>query len=159
MKYNTLGGARQMEKKSGYSAGPFSVDEIGFIQIAPAKVLAAVARGEIDLNRIAREELASRGLGLRGEWVGFKAARKVHGVAVQVEMAKVKDEKSNEQIIQKIAADHLFIDTLETRNADSLDFHEVSVWGIKSALQAAFDAARAKTIRERGLRAKVERHK
>ena len=134
MKYNTLGGARQMEKKTGYSAGPFTVDEVGFIQIADAKVLAAVARGEIDLNRIAKEELASRGLGLRGEWVGFKAARKVHGVEV--------DEKSTEQIIQKIAADHLFIDTLETRNADSLDFHEVSVWGIKSALQAAFDAAR-----------------
>ena len=131
-----------MEQKSGYSAGPFTVDEIGFIQIADAKVLAAVARGEIDLNRIAREELASRGLGLHGEWVGFKAARKVHGVEVQVGMAKVKDEKSTEQIIQKIAADHLFIDTLETRNADSLDFHEVSVWGIKSALQAAFDAAR-----------------
>ena len=131
-----------MEQKSGYSAGPFTVDEIGFIQIADAKVLAAVARGEIDLNRIAREELVSRGLGLRGEWVGFKAARKVHGVEVQEGMEKVKDEKSTEQIIQKIAADHLFIDTLETRNADSLDFHEVSVWGIKSALQAAFDAAR-----------------
>jgi hypothetical protein len=68
------------EKESGYSAGPFSVDEIGFIQIAPAKVLAAVARGEIDLNRIAREELASRGLGLRGEWVGFDRARKIHGL-------------------------------------------------------------------------------
>ena len=67
-----------MEKKTGYSAGPFSVDEIGFIQIAEAKVLAAVARGEIDLNRIAREELAFRGLGLNGEWVGFEKARRIH---------------------------------------------------------------------------------
>ena len=130
-----------MEQKSGYSAGPFTVDEIGFIQIADAKVLAAVARGEIDLNRIAREELVSRGLGLGGEGAGCKGAREVHGVAVQGGM-EVKDERSTEQIIQKIATDHLFIDTLETRNADSLDFHEVSVWGIKSALQAAFDAAR-----------------
>ena len=78
MKNNHLGGARKMEKKAGYSAGPFTVDEIGFIQIAPAKVLAAVARGEIDLNRIAREELASRGLGLNGEWVGFEKARRIH---------------------------------------------------------------------------------
>ena len=78
MKYNMLGGDSQMEKKSGYSAGPFTVDEIGFIQIAPAKVLAAVARGEIDLNRIAREELAARGLGLHAEWVGFAVAREVH---------------------------------------------------------------------------------
>lgn len=69
-----------MEKNAGYSAGPFSVDEIGFIQIAPAKVLAAVARGEIDLNRIAREELVNRGLGLRGEWVGFEKAREIHGL-------------------------------------------------------------------------------
>lgn len=68
------------KKESGYSAGPFSVDEIGFIQIAPAKVLAAVARGEIDLNRIAREEMASRGLGLSGEWAGFEAARRIHGL-------------------------------------------------------------------------------
>ena len=69
-----------MEKKTGYSAGPFTVDEIGFIQIADAKVLAAVARGEIDLNRIAREELAARGLGLHGEWVGFQKARQIHGI-------------------------------------------------------------------------------
>lgn len=80
MKNNNLGGTRQMGNESGYSAGPFTLDEVGFIQIAPAKVLAAVARGEIDLNRIAREELASRGLGLRGEWVGFEKARKVHGL-------------------------------------------------------------------------------
>jgi len=69
-----------MENQSGYTAGNFTVDEIGFIQIADAKVLAAVARGEIDLNRIAREELAARGLGLHGEWVGFKNARTIHGL-------------------------------------------------------------------------------
>ena len=69
-----------MEKKTGYSAGPFTVDEIGFIQIADAKVLAAVARGEIDLNRIVKEELAARGLGLHGEWVGFQKARQIHGI-------------------------------------------------------------------------------
>ena len=80
MKNNRLGGTRQMEKKTGYSAGSFTVDEIGFIQIAEAKVLAAVARGEIDLNRIAKEELASRGLGLHGEWVGFERARQLHGL-------------------------------------------------------------------------------
>jgi hypothetical protein len=78
MKHNYLGGAREMEKKTGYSAGPFTVDEVGFIQIADAKVLAAVARDEIDLNRIAKEELAARGLGLNGEWVGFEKARMIH---------------------------------------------------------------------------------
>ena len=61
---------------SSYSSGEFTIDEVGFIQTALTKVLAAVARGEIDLNQIAREELASRGLDDRGRWVGFDAAKK-----------------------------------------------------------------------------------
>ena len=38
--------------------------------------------------------------------------------------------------------DHLFIDCLETRNSDRLDFHDVSVWAVKSALMAAYQAGR-----------------
>ena len=45
-----------------------------------------------------------------------------------------------EQLLNQIAAEHLHIDTLATRNRDSLDFHDVSVWGIKAALAAAFEA-------------------
>lgn len=52
------------------------------------------------------------------------------------------DAKTLDQLFQQIALDHLFIDTLETRHSDCLDFHEVSVWGIKSALLAAFDAGK-----------------
>lgn len=63
-----------------YTAGTFTVDEIGFIQIAASKVLAAAARGELDLNRLAREELASRGLDQNGAWVGFDRAREIHQV-------------------------------------------------------------------------------
>ena len=48
-----------------------------------------------------------------------------------------------EQLIAQIAQDHLFIDTLETRNRDSLDFHDTSVWGIQSALMAAYQAGLA----------------
>ena len=58
----------------------FTVDEVGFIQIALTKVLAAAARGELDLNLLAREELASRGLDPQGEWVGFDRARQIHQV-------------------------------------------------------------------------------
>ena len=47
-----------------------------------------------------------------------------------------------EQQMQQIALDHLFIETLETRNSDRMDFHEVSVWGVKSALMAAYEAGR-----------------
>ncbi len=49
---------------------------------------------------------------------------------------------TRDQQLQKIALDHLFIATLETRSSDSLDFHDVSVWAIKTALQAAFEAGR-----------------
>jgi hypothetical protein len=49
-------------------------------------------------------------------------------------------EPAVEQALQRIALDHLFIDTLDTRHSDRLDFHEVSVWGVKSALLAAYQA-------------------
>jgi len=45
-------------------------------------------------------------------------------------------------LLTQIAQEHLFIDTLETRKSDSLDFHDVSVWGVKSALMAAYEAGR-----------------
>lgn len=63
-----------------YTSNEFTVDEIGFIQTAMTKVLAAVARGELDLNLIAREELAARGLDKNGVWVGFDRAAKIHNV-------------------------------------------------------------------------------
>ncbi len=47
---------------------------------------------------------------------------------------------SQEQVIEQIALDHLFIQTLETQNSDRQDFHDVSVWAIKSALEAAYAA-------------------
>jgi len=48
--------------------------------------------------------------------------------------------QSLQTLFQQIALDHLFIETLETRNSDRMDFHEVSVWGVKSALMAAYEA-------------------
>lgn len=63
-----------------YTTTEFTTDELGFIQTAAAKVLAAVARGELDLNRLAREELANRGLDQNGTWVGFDQARSVHNI-------------------------------------------------------------------------------
>ena len=51
-------------------------------------------------------------------------------------------QKTLETLLQQIALDHLFIETLETRNSDRLDFHEVSAWGVKSALMAAYETGR-----------------
>ena len=44
--------------------------------------------------------------------------------------------------LAEIAARHLHLETLETRNSDSLDFHDVAVWSIKAALEAAYKAGR-----------------
>ena len=43
-------------------------------------------------------------------------------------------------ILTLIAQKHLGIDTLQTRHADSLDFHDTAVWCLKDALEAAFKA-------------------
>ena len=45
-----------------------------------------------------------------------------------------------DQLLAQIAQEHLFIETLETRNHDRLDFHDVGVWCVKSALMAAYQA-------------------
>lgn len=58
-----------------YTTGRFAVDELQFIQVVPVRVLVAVTRMELDLNLLAREELANRGYDQSGVWVGFRRAR------------------------------------------------------------------------------------
>jgi len=60
-------------------------------------------------------------------------------------MARRKQTDPNtarDALLLQIAERHLFLDTLETRNSDSLDFHEHAVSAIRSALEAAFEAGR-----------------
>ena len=55
--------------------------------------------------------------------------------------------KQIDDLLAEIARKHLFIETLEERNCDSLDFHDVNVLCVKDALLAAYragvEAARA----------------
>ena len=44
--------------------------------------------------------------------------------------------------IQNIAREVLQLETLETRLLDELDFHNLAVWQIREALEAAFEAGR-----------------
>lgn len=39
-----------------------------------------------------------------------------------------------------IAKKHLSLETLETRNSDGLDFHDVAVWCLKNVLKSAYEA-------------------
>jgi hypothetical protein len=50
-------------------------EEFGFMHLAATAVLARIARGEVDLNALARRELANRGCDDTGRWVGFAAAK------------------------------------------------------------------------------------
>ena len=62
-----------------------------------------------------------------------------------------KTIKSRDQQLAAIARTILDIPTLETRRSDSLDFHEVSVWCLKEALEAAYRAGQeAATQPKRG---------
>lgn len=45
-----------------------------------------------------------------------------------------------EQLLTQIAQSKLGIETLETRKSDGLDFHDVAVWCLRDALEAAFNA-------------------
>ena len=46
-------------------------------------------------------------------------------------------------LLTQIAQQHLDIETLESRRMDALDFHEVAVWSVRDALQAAYIAGMA----------------
>ena len=51
----------------------------------------------------------------------------------------------SEALLLEIAARHFRMETLETRNSDGLDFHDVAVWSIRAALKAAFAAGQVAT--------------
>ena len=60
-----------------------------------------------------------------------------------------KKEPTVDELLAAIAKGTLHIDTLETRKSDSLDFHDVAVWSVKAALEAAYRAGLAAAKEER----------
>jgi hypothetical protein len=48
-----------------------------------------------------------------------------------------------EALILDIATRHFFVETLETRNRDRLDFYDVAVWAMRAALTEAYAAGLA----------------
>jgi len=53
-----------------------------------------------------------------------------------------KSASQKEEAIKAIAASILHLETLEERRSDRLDFHELSIWSIRDALDAAYEAGR-----------------
>lgn len=70
--------------------------------------------------------------------LGFAAEQRVHADIIHTtaghEMNKV------DALLTQIAQRILRIETLESRRRDSLDFHDVSVWELRDALEAAYNA-------------------
>jgi hypothetical protein len=64
-------------------------------------------------------------------------------------MPTPKENVMNEnELFAKIALEYLHIETLEVRNRDQLDFHDVGVASLLAALRAAYDAGRESAQRE-----------
>ena len=57
-------------------------------------------------------------------------------------MSTTNNPRKN-QTIAEIAATILGVETLATQNRDALDFHDLAVWNIQRALEAAYEVGRA----------------
>jgi len=106
----------------------------------PTTLAMAIADGLFDPVGLARSEMARRGLDQNGAWVGLERAREIH----LSDSTPAGDDTPLGAIAESTAAQiarrHLGLDTLDTRNADALDFHDLAVWSIREALIAAFES-------------------
>lgn len=55
---------------------------------------------------------------------------------------------ARDQSVREIARRVLHVTTLEPRHSDAADFHDLAVWTLREALEAAYDAGRAAGARE-----------
>ena len=66
---------------------------------------------------------------------------------------KTDPTAQRDALILEIAQRQFRIETLETRNWDRLDFHDVAVWALRAALEEAYEAGRAAGRSDTELRA------
>ena len=57
-------------------------------------------------------------------------------------IANANKQTPPDELIARIAQDHLGIENLRERKSDRLDFHSIAVWSVKAALRAAWKAGR-----------------
>ena len=101
-------------------------------------LLLALASGVVDAQGLARREMAHRALDANGEYCSWDDAARVwienQGAPGDLERATAA--------ARRVAADCLKIE-LEVRGSDGLDFHDLSVWSLREALVAAYQAGAA----------------
>jgi len=61
---------------------------------------------------------------------------------------KISDSE-RDQILLNIAKKIFFVDTIETRNSDRLDFYDTAIWSIRDGLREAFIAGQNSVIQNR----------
>jgi hypothetical protein len=111
--------------------GRHLADDLSFIESGKGQ-----AKGPISADAITKH-LKKR--------IADKGWRDCFENAIRQETSKTyprKVAKTKDEVFTQIAQKHLGIETLVTRNADSLDFHDVGVASLKDALAAAFEAGR-----------------
>ncbi|MDP2361623.1 MAG: hypothetical protein Q8O14_12885 [bacterium] len=117
-------------------------DEAAFMQLLKTKLIQLMATDNLDTVQLARDEMANRGLGTNGEWIGFPAAKKLWQAPAAAAQPGA-DDATIDAGLAALANIHCGFETLEARNMDALDFHEVCVLSLKDALRAAFELGRA----------------
>ncbi|MFA7331987.1 MAG: hypothetical protein WC326_13035 [Candidatus Delongbacteria bacterium] len=117
-------------------------DEAAFMQLFKTNLIQLMATDTLDTVQLARDEMANRGLGANGEWIGFPAAQKLWQAPAAAAQPGA-DDATIDAGMEVLAQVHLGIKTLKERRMDALDFQEVSVLQLKDALRAAFELGRA----------------
>ena len=56
------------------------LNPVFMFSLTATQLLTEALEGKFDLNYLIRWELCNRGLNLQGKWVGFKEARRIHGI-------------------------------------------------------------------------------
>jgi hypothetical protein len=56
------------------------------------------------------------------------------------------DSENFDKMLLAIVKEHSSITTLETRKSDSLDFHMLSVWGLKAMLIEAYNLGQSSHV-------------
>lgn len=57
-----------------------------------------------------------------------------------------------EQITKIVQNNFYGIETIKTRNSDSLDFHDVAIWSIRSAIVEAYNTGYTQAIQDKNQR-------
>jgi hypothetical protein len=107
-------------------------------------------RASRHLNRLSRNKRQLEKL----TWLHLDSERQC-STSNQHKEKPMKSSQSIDQLFNRIANEHLYIETLETQHRDRLDFHEVAVWGIKRALAAAYAEGLAEGKKEKASRSQT----